>query len=64
LEGIGEQLPANQNEEDHETPHKHKLGKIHKRIKKLKKENKLLKKRSKKVEVLRQKVGKLREIIK
>jgi hypothetical protein len=64
LEGTEEQPPADQNEEDLETPHKQKSGKIHRRIRKLKKENKLLKRRAKKVEVLKKKVGKLREIIK
>ena len=64
LEGTKEKLPANQNMEDLETPHKQKEGKIHKRIRKLKKENKLLMRKAKKVEALKQKVGKLREIIK
>jgi predicted RNase H-like nuclease (RuvC/YqgF family) len=64
LEGTKEQLPAEQNEEDLETPHKQKAGKSHKRIRKLKKENKMLKRKVKKVEALKLKVGKLREIIK
>jgi hypothetical protein len=64
LEGTEEQLPADQNEEDLETPHKQKAGKSHKRIRKLKKENKLLKIKVKNVEALKLKVGKLRGIIK
>jgi DNA-binding transcriptional regulator GbsR (MarR family) len=64
LEGIEEQLPVDQNKEDLETPHKQKVGKIHKRTRQLKKENKLLKRKVEKVEALKLKVGKLRRFIK
>ena len=63
-EGIEKKLPIDQNEEYLDTPHKQKVGKIRKRIRKLKKENKLLKRKVKKVEALKLKVGKLRKIIK
>ena len=64
LEGTKEQLPADQNKEYLETPHKQKSDKRYKRIRKLKKENKMLKRKVKKVEALKIKVGKLKGIIK
>jgi hypothetical protein len=64
LEETEGQPSAGRNEEDLEIPHKHKLAKSQKQIRKLKKENKLLKKKAKRVVILKQKVGKLKEIIK
>jgi cell shape-determining protein MreC len=64
LEETEGQPSTGRNEENPEVPHKQKLVKNQKQIRKLKKENKLLKKKAKRAKVLKQKVGKLKGIIK